>query len=59
FFLYPGGGGRCFSQCNRYWPPHELAQLLGISLPGEPQGLTLSELARSKASQKNLCEPGA
>ena len=21
FFLYPGGAGRCFSRCDRYWPP--------------------------------------
>jgi hypothetical protein len=48
FFLYPGGGGRCFSQCDRYWNPQELAQLLGISLPGVTQGLTLAELAQAK-----------
>ena len=28
FFVYPGGGGRCFSQCACYWPPKELAELL-------------------------------
>jgi hypothetical protein len=48
FFLYPGGGGRCYSQCDCHWPPQELAQLLGISLPGEHQGLTLPELAQAK-----------
>src|SRR5919106_845279 len=48
FFLYPSGAGRCFSQCDRYWPPQELAQLLGISLPSDPQGLTLSEMAQAK-----------
>jgi hypothetical protein len=46
--LYPSGGGRCFSQCNRYWPPQDLVRLLDIPLPGGTQGLTLSELAQSK-----------
>ena len=48
FFLYPGAGGRCFTQCGRYWPPQELAQLLGITLPDRDQGLTLAELAQAK-----------
>ncbi len=48
FFLYPGGGGRCFSQCNRYWPPYELAKVLGIELPHQNHGLTLPELAQAK-----------
>jgi hypothetical protein len=49
FFLYLGGGGRCFSTCNYYWPPQELAQLLRISLPAdiETVGLTLSQLAQT------------
>ncbi|MBM3943369.1 MAG: hypothetical protein FJ316_10705 [SAR202 cluster bacterium] len=48
FFLYPGGGGRCFSQCGKYWPPQELAELLGVALPAPNQGLTLGELAQAK-----------
>ena len=48
FLLYPGGGGRCFTQCGRYWPPRELAELLGITLPYVEPGLTLAELASAK-----------
>lgn len=48
FFLYPGGGGRCFSQCNQYWPPTELARLLRIELPEVKEGLTREELAYAK-----------
>ena len=48
FFLYPGGGGRCFSRCNRYWNPQELADLLGITLPNHSQGFTMAELAQAK-----------
>ena len=32
FYLYPGGGGKCFSACNRYWSPRELAEQLGIPI---------------------------
>lgn len=49
FVLYPGGGGQCFSQCNRYWSPREMAELLGIlqvTLHG--QGLTVAQLAEAK-----------
>ena len=48
FFLYPGGGGRCFSQCNKYWSPFELAELLGPELPGSQSGLTVADLAQAK-----------
>ena len=48
FFFYPGGGGKCFSQCLQYWPPQELASLLGISLPRWDVGLTLTQLAEAK-----------
>jgi hypothetical protein len=54
FFLYPGGGGKCFSQCAQYWPPRELASLLGISLPHWDGGLTLSELAEAKGIPENF-----
>ena len=48
FLLYPGGGGRCFSQCTRYWNPYELAELLGIELSQKHAGLTLAELSQAK-----------
>ena len=48
FFLYPGGGGRCFTQCGRYWTPHELAELLGVTIPNDRPGLTLDDLAQGK-----------
>src|SRR5918999_3751943 len=48
FFLYPGGGGRCLSWCNRYWNPEELAERLGIVTPMMNRGLTLAELAQAK-----------
>jgi|GEM_PF-3670420 len=48
FFLYPGGGGRCFSQCNRYWSPRELSQLLGIQVPLYSPGLTVAQLAQAR-----------
>ena len=54
FFLYPGGGGRCFSQCLKYWPPHELAALLGVSLPAWSVGLTLIQLAEAKGFSEDF-----
>ena len=48
FFLYPGGGGKCFSACSRYWSPRELAELLGIQLEDSGSGLTVAELAEAK-----------
>ncbi len=48
FFLYPGGGGRCFSACGRYWSPRELAELLGVKLEAADSGLTVTELAEAK-----------
>ena len=48
FFLYPGGGGRCFSQCGRYWSPPELAKLLGVSMTSVRSGLTVAKLAMAK-----------
>ena len=48
FLLYPGGGGRCFSQCACYWSPMELASLLGVELPQRQPGLTVAELAGAK-----------
>jgi hypothetical protein len=48
FFLYPGGGGRCFSLCNCYLNPQELAELLRVSIPTRSRGLTLAELAQAK-----------
>ena len=48
FFLYPGGGGRCFSQCSRYWSSVELAHLLGISVDQPREGLTLADIAGAK-----------
>ncbi|MDP6064968.1 MAG: hypothetical protein QGI49_09280, partial [SAR202 cluster bacterium] len=46
--LYPGGGGKCFSACSRYWSPRELAELLGIQLEDSGSGLTVAELAEAK-----------
>ena len=54
FFLYPGAGGRCFSQCDRFWPPIELARLLGIVIEPTVQGLTLAELATAKGLPEDL-----
>jgi hypothetical protein len=54
FFLYPSGGGRCFSLCNRYWSPQELAQLLGIDLLQPPEGLSIAELADAKGLPKEF-----
>ena len=48
FFLYPGGGGKCFFACSRYWSPRELAELLGIQLEDSGSGLTVAELAEAK-----------
>ena len=48
FYLYPGGGGKCFSACSRYWSPRELAELLGIQLEDSGSGLTVAELAEAK-----------
>jgi len=48
FFLYPGGGGRCFSACGRYWSPRELAELLGVKLEAADSGLTIEALAEAK-----------
>ena len=48
FHLYPGGGGKCFSACSRYWSPRELAELLGIQLEDSGSGLTVAELAEAK-----------
>ena len=48
FHLYPGGGGKCFSACSRYWSPRELAELLGIQLEDSGSGLTVTELAEAK-----------
>ena len=48
FFLYPGGGGRCFTQCARYWSRQGLGELLGIDLQSSRRGLTLRELADAK-----------
>jgi len=48
FFLYPGGGGKCFSACSRYWSPRELAALLGVKLKAADSGLTVAELAEAK-----------
>ena len=48
FHLYPGGGGKCFSACRRYWSPRELAELLGIQLEDSGSGLTVAELAEAK-----------
>lgn len=30
FVLFPWGGGRCYSQCGRYWSASEIAELIGI-----------------------------
>ena len=49
FFLYPGGGGKCFSACSRYWSPRELAELLGIQLEESDSGVTVAKLAEAKA----------
>ena len=58
FHLYPGGGGRCFSQCNSYWAPQELAKLLGIQMPVSI-GLTVAQLAQAKRlSVKHLNSVG-
>ena len=48
FFLYPSGGGRCFSQCSRYWNAQALAELLGITVPVYTKGLSVAELADAK-----------
>jgi hypothetical protein len=48
FYLYPGGGGKCFSARNRFWSPRELAELLGIQLEASDSGLTVAELAETK-----------
>ena len=48
FFLYPDGGGRCFSQCDQYWRPTELAHLLGVAIEQNDMGLNLEELALAK-----------
>ena len=56
FFLYPGGGGKCFSRCSQYWPPQELASLLGISLSHWDVGLTLTQLAAAKVLPEEYLE---
>jgi len=48
FFLYPGGGGRFFSKCGRYWSPWELAELLHLEVRSAREGLTVAELAKAK-----------
>ena len=48
FHLYPGGGGKCFSACSRYWSPRELAEVLGIQLEDSDSGLTVAALAEAK-----------
>jgi hypothetical protein len=48
FFLYRSGAGRCYSQCDHYWNPREMAELLGIEEPIRESGLTLQELAVAK-----------
>jgi hypothetical protein len=48
FFLYPSGCGKCFSACNRYWSPREMAELLGIQLEDSGSGLNVAELAEAK-----------
>lgn len=56
FLLYSGGGGRCFSQCNRYWSPAELADLLELETHQPSRGLTLQELALAKSLPEDFLE---
>ena len=57
FHLYPGGGGKCFSACSRYWSPRELAELLGIQLEDSDSGLTVETLAEGEGNHSALTDP--
>jgi len=56
FFLYPGGGGKCYTQCGRYWSAYELADLLEIKLPAQDVGISTAELATAKGLSEDFLQ---
>ena len=56
FFLYPRGGGKCYTQCGRYWSAYELADLLEIKLPAQGVGISTAELATAKGLSEDFLQ---